>query len=538
MDNQFYQPGAGQPGAGYPPVGYPGTPVPPQPANPYEALTPGPQPDPAAAPQGDPYATGAQPMQGNPYETPQQGVPYGGVQHPYADPGAMQQPYSDDGYEHKFTQQGQPAEQPEAPQPGAAPAPKRGQAFAGAEAPQVPGAKKRMSPSDIALIVVALLAVIGFAGWYLYATYAPEVARTGFVATGSLSAIHTGNVVIVRNEIPYDAEGVNAIIYETEEGGRVDRNSVICYVYSTGYSASAMRQLQEYRDAIRDYQEELIESSPIYDVRSDRYNTEVLTLAKEIRSIMNGDDGSLTNIEEQLNAVVTERQLYFDQKYAPDQRFSRMKDDERSQTQRINSWMLPQKGTTDALVSFYSDGYEYVINGSNYMNFEPSAVRAMANGIKPGGATPSKGRTTIYRLVKDNEWYALFLSNDTEWNPVAGETYELQLERFGNVPVTATVVSFTKAGGELLVRLRIVGSVPQVMYLRTCDAVLAESMTTLMVNERAIHVQDEMTGVVVIEDKTESFIPVNVIHTVDGYAYFQTIQQGLLFEGMEVRLFD
>ncbi len=59
-----------------------------------------------------------------------------------------------------------------------------------------------------------------------------------------------------------------------------------------------------------------------------------------------------------------------------------------------------------------------------------------------------------------------------------------------------------------------------------------------MVNERAIYVQDDMTGVVVVEGSTESFIPINVIHVVDGYAYFQTIQQGLLFEGTTVRLFD
>ena len=139
--------------------------------------------------------------------------------------------------------------------------------------------------------------------------------------------------------------------------------------------------------------------------------------------------------------------------------------------------------------------------------------------------------------MKDGEWYALFLSRDTEWNPVTGETYELQLERFGETPVTAEVVSFTKSGGELLVRLRIRGSVQQVMYIRSCEAVLGESMSTLMVHERAIYTQDGMTGVVLVEGNTESFIPVNVLHTKDGYAYFQAIQQGLLYEGLTIRLF-
>ena len=73
--------------------------------------------------------------------------------------------------------------------------------------------------------------------------------------------------------------------------------------------------------------------------------------------------------------------------------------------------------------------------------------------------------------------------------------------------------------------------------MRTCGALLGENISTLCVPERAIYVQDGMTGVVVVDNHTESFIPVNVIHYEGGNAYFQAIQQGLLFEGMTVLLF-
>ena len=66
---------------------------------------------------------------------------------------------------------------------------------------------------------------------------------------------------------------------------------------------------------------------------------------------------------------------------------------------------------------------------------------------------------------------------------------------------------------------------------------LGENVATLCVPERAIHTQDGMTGVVVVDGATESFIPVEVIHTDGGNAYFKAIQQGLLFEGMTVQLF-
>ena len=467
-------------------------------------------------------------------------TPYGGVSQPYADPGARQAPYSDGTYQHLFQQGNDQAapQQQTAPQQTAPVKPAKGRRgpFAGGDA-NVAG-RRRLGPSDIALIVVAMLAIVGFAGWYLYATYVPEAAGVTRVGTGSLSAIHNGSVLVVRNEIPYDAASVNSITYQAVEGSKVVRNDVICSIYSTGYSASAVRQLQQFRDDIRDYQKGLIEGNTVYDAKMERHNEGILTLANEVRSVISGDSGSMTNIESQLTQAVAERQSYIDQKYSADQRFSTFKDNERSQNQRINSWTLAYKATTDALVSFYSDGFEYAINGGNYTTFDPTQVRKMINGQKPENAAPGKGKTTIYRMVKDNEWYALFLSDDTEWNPVNGETYELQLERFGDTPVRATVITFEKADGELLVRLRIIGSVEQIMYLRSCDAVLSESMTTLMVSERAIHTVKETTGVYRVSGSTEEFIPVNVLYTVDGYAYFQTVQQASLYDGDEVRLRD
>lgn len=465
------------------------------------------------APQGNQNPYAANDAYQQPYADP------GVYQQPYADPGAYQPPYSDDGYQHLFNQ-----EMPPQPPSGFPPQ-------------QLKPEKRRLTRSDIALIVVALVAVLGFAVWYLYSTYAPEVAKYGVIASGSLSANHAGNCLIVRNEVPYDAEGVTSISYQAKEGSRVVRNDSVCKVYSSGYNTSAVTQLQQYREEIRDYQEKLIEESTTYDGKLIRLNTEVMSLVTQVRELIAGGQGSLTNLEEQLTAKVEERQQYLDQKYASDQHFSRMQDDERTQTQRIDPWTKPYTATTEGLVSFYSDGYEYSVNANTYAGFEPGEVRAMIGGKKPEQTTLQKSKTTIYRLVKDDGWYVLFLSNDTDWNPVNGERYELRLERFENTTVTAEVVSFTRSGGELLVRLRVTDSVEPVMYMRTCEAVLGESMSTLMVNERAIYVQDGMTGVVVVEDSTESFIPVNVIHYKDGYAYFQAIQQGLLFEEMTVRLF-
>ena len=160
----------------------------------------------------------------------------------------------------------------------------------------------------------------------------------------------------------------------------------------------------------------------------------------------------------------------------------------------------------------------------------------MYNGQRPQKSTIQKGKTTIYRTVKDGTWHVLFLVKDTTWNPVEGQTYELQMERFENTTVNATVESFTRSGGELLVRLAVNSSVQPVLYMRTCQAVLGDYMSQLCVPSRALIRQDDTDGVVVIDGANKSFIPVNIIFRNGDDVYISAIQQGLLFEGQTVML--
>ncbi len=393
--------------------------------------------------------------------------------------------------------------------------------------------KKKLSFFQILLLASAF----GFCGWYLYTALVPAAATSAVITAGTLSARYEGDCLIVRDETPYDAEGVTSVDYKAEEGGVVQRGYEICQVYSSGFSNREMTALQDYRDQIRDYQMQLIKAETTYDARKDRVESDVLARAKEVRELINGARGSLGNQEKLLDAAIDARQQYLKQKYSSDQRLSRLYDDELSQMQRIDSWTKPYAATAEAIVSFYSDGYEYGLNATNYASFTPAEVRAMYNGQKPEKSTIQKGKTTIYRTVKDGAWNVLFLVKDTTWNPVEGQTYELQMERFENTTVNATVESFTRSGGELLVRLSVRDSVQPVLYMRTCQAVLGDYMSQLCVPSRALIRQDDTDGVVVVDGANQSFIPVNIIFRNGEDVYISAIQQGLLFEGQTVLLF-
>ena len=393
--------------------------------------------------------------------------------------------------------------------------------------------KHRLNVLEILLIVVAL----GFLAWYLVQTLVPQAAPYATISAGTLGARFSGECLIVRNEVPYDAEGVSSVEYVAEEGSTMQRNLTICNVYSSGYSTREMAALQTYRDQIRDYQLQLLGQETTYDARMARAESDVLERAQEVRNLIAGARGSLSNQEKLLDAAIDARQQYFREKYATDQRLSRLLDDESAQLQRIDSWTKTYTTTTECVISFYSDGYEHGLTMMNDDTFSPQQVRRMYNGELPEGNARSKGRTTIYRTVQDGAWDVLFLAKDLDWNPVVGQTYELQLERFENTVVSATVEDFTRTGGELLVRLSVYGSVKPVLYVRTCQAELGDYVSTLMVPARALFSQDGSQGVVVVNGSTQAYVPVNVVLRHGDYAFISPVQQGILFEGQTVRLF-
>lgn len=392
---------------------------------------------------------------------------------------------------------------------------------------------KRLSVLQIMLIVL----VLGFVAWYLITTLTPKPEPYGTITAGVIGARYSGDCLIVRDESPYDAEGVTSIDYIAREGVTVYRGTSVCNVYSSGFSTREMNTLQDYRNQIKEYQIKLLSSEITTDTRLEKLASDVLTQAREVRQLIFGARGNMENQESTLAAAISNRQAYLKEKYSEDQRMTRLYDDEQSQLQRISSWTKQYAAMSEGVVSFYSDGYEYGLTVANYESFSPAQVRAMVNGKKPENGVLQKGKTTIYRTVRDGEWYVLMLIRDSNWNPVEGAEYELRLENFKDTMVRATVTSFTRSGGELLVRLRVRSSVEPVLYIRTCAGVLGDSVSSLMVPSRALYYQDNMPGIVLSENGYEWFIPVNVLDRQGDYIFISAIQQGVLSEGMTVRLF-
>jgi len=398
-----------------------------------------------------------------------------------------------------------------------------------------PAVRQRVSPAQVILVI----AVLAFAGWYVYENMFAGSSQYAVIETGTLGPSYNGDALIVRDEVPYDAEGVTSVDYIAQEGAMLRTGEKICDVYSSGYNQKEMSTLQDYRDQIKQKQQGLLNSETAYDQKMMRLETEVLERAKEVRLLVQGAKGNMVNQESILDTAITARQNYLRQKYADDQSLTRLYDDESAQQLRIESWTKQYAASVEGVVSFYSDGYEYGLTSSTYMDFDPSQVRQMFGGKAPEKTTVQKGRTTIYRMVRPNNWNVLMLVRNDTWTPVQGNTYQLRLEGFDNTEVSAVLESYTQAGGELLLRLSVRSDVSPVLYMRTCQAEIGEKVNSMKVPNRAIYRHSNgMDGVVVVNaDGSQVFVAANVITTDGEYTYIDPIQQGLLYVGQTVRLF-
>ncbi len=395
--------------------------------------------------------------------------------------------------------------------------------------------QRRLSVPQIMLIVAAL----GFLTWYAVRTLVPRTEPYATISLDSIGEHYSGDCLIVRDEMVWPEDGVGSVDYIAQEGADVEMYEPICKVYSSSYTEKEKNALQDYRDDIKKYQLELLGKEITTDARMEKLASDVLTQAREVREIIHGARGNMTNQEAQLNEAIEARQSYLRDKYRDNDRMSRLYSEEDQQQRKILSWTRPRQAQKAGIVSFYSDGYESGLKMTNYETYTHAEVREMINGTKPAASKDQRGKTTVYRIVQDGSWGVLMMIKDSKWNPVEGSVYELKLENFKSTTVYAKVVSYTRMGGELLVRLLIEdASVRPVLYMRTCTGELGDSATSLTVPEKAIHTQNGQQGVVRVEGESKWFVQVTILKQQDGMCYIVPVQSGTLEEGQTIKLFN
>lgn len=386
------------------------------------------------------------------------------------------------------------------------------------------------------LSLAVLVIVLGAMG--LSQLLDPRQSKTALVTLSGQDSTYSGNALVVRDETVYSQSGVSTVRYMAEEGVRVNRGTPICTVYTTGFSKRETEKLQNYRKLVKEHEISLLEAETAPDTKLQQLDTAVLERAAETQALIRGAHGNLLTQEELLKEAVSERQTYIKQKYPDDTKLTRLLDNESNQLQRIDTWTKQYVSADDGIVSFYTDGFEKALNTDNYLTYTPQQVQSMLKGEIPGNDKKAKDSSDIYRLVRQHSWSALMLADNTDWTPVVGDTYQMLVESFEGTTASAVVEGVTKAGGQLLVRLKVESNVQPMLYTRSCRMQLSKSTITYSVPSKAIIEQGGMIGVVAMFAEGDYLIPVNVISQDATQAHIIPVNAGYLYEGMTVRLFN
>ena len=486
--------------------------------------------------QNQPYQD--QPYQDQPYQDqPYQDQPY--QNQPYQNQPYQNQPYQNQPYQNQPYQDQPYQDQPSQDQPSQDETDQEEQSYQQAKqgyklpSTGVKGTKKAPKLSFIVLLVM-LVAVVGSIVFYLF-FYSGE--STAQIRTGILHNRFKGDAVVVRDEVVFSQVDVKGIEYFAKEGEAVQRGTNICTLFSSLYNVKDLTNLEGYREKIQGRQKQLIDKSQ-NDPKIVELQTAIYNRALETRDMIHGEKGNMLNQEIVLQDAMQQRKTYMKQKFSDDQMLIRLYDDEHMQLQEIQGFSKQRAAASNGIVSFYSDGFEAFINIDNYSKYTPEQVRQIYNGKVPDGVKTAKEGETVYRLIKEEDWVVLMLCEDPTWTPTKGREYNLNIHGYDNTVVSAVVENFTKTNGEMLIRLRIKDvDVRSIMYVRSCQVQLTESVNSYIVPTRSIYQKDGRDGVVfVAENDAEYWTPVDVISRSGDDAYIIPEHLEHLSEGMQVIL--
>jgi hypothetical protein len=382
---------------------------------------------------------------------------------------------------------------------------------------------------------VLLLIAAGILCYGLYTVVDSLVMRTAVIDSGSAVSQYMAEAVIVRSETLIDAESVTSITYYADEGEMVYKGNRIAAVY-TGGSTQDINKLLNIRAQIKTQHKNII-GSAYNDLELARIDSQVLDYTRKVEMMVHGAKGNLLNLERQLGNELAKRQAHLKTRNASDQNLQNLYRDETTLQKKIDSGTNVYLADSDCIISFYTDGYESVLDVVDFDNIPASQVRSIIAGEAPALTAMQRGRTSIFRQVRPSGWYLLLISNDPAWNPIEGNMYKVQLEGFDDLVIDGVVTSAARSGTELLVRMSVAGDVRAVLNARTAKAQVGEGQIAgLKVPLNALHNQGGEVGVVLV-DNGGIFVPIEIVAMDNDYYIIQPLAVGALREGQKIRLF-
>ncbi len=247
------------------------------------------------------------------------------------------------------------------------------------------------------------------------------------------------DMLIVRDEVVYEAKNYGKTKYIAVEGQPVNVGDPIIEVYKWGYNDETLSKLLELQKKIMTYQTEVIRAGVIDDTLTD-INGRINAKAEEIQqAVFGGHSSVLLSLERDMEALLAERMAHLREVTAPDNQLRDYYTQESELLELFASWRSQLAANESGIVSFYFDGCEAVMNKQNIGSFTRDVLEEVLDGKTVETPEKEQGSAPLYRIVNGNEWYVVLLSDKKIPEMHVGNTFSIIFEDYLDNKYTGVV---------------------------------------------------------------------------------------------------
>ncbi len=327
------------------------------------------------------------------------------------------------------------------------------------------------------------------------------------------------DVLVVRDEVVYEAKNYGKTEFIAVEGERVQVGDPIVEVYEWGYNDTTYSELLDLQKTILDYEADVIRAG-IIDEQLNDINLRIADKAKVIQEAVSGDDQDLLLLERQMKELLDERSTYL-RNVMPDDQLTEYLKQETALLELIAGWRQSVVANEPGLVSFYFDGNEALMNKGNIGSFSRNGLEEVIDGKIIETSSDDQAFVPLYRVVKEDEWYVILLSEVDIPEMYIGNGFSFIFDDYLDEQQTGVVFEKTilENNDGFVYTILIRGEIGALLGERRVSAKLYNVQEGMRVLRSCIRSTDEILYVETVEGQ---IVPVYLIADDGEYVFIQT----------------
>ncbi|MFA5675731.1 MAG: HlyD family efflux transporter periplasmic adaptor subunit [Christensenellales bacterium] len=237
-------------------------------------------------------------------------------------------------------------------------------------------------------------------------------------------------MLIVRDEVVYLSKNYGKTKFIAEEAQSVVAGDAIAEVYEWGYNDDSLSKLVELQKSILKHQIEERRKG-IIDEKLNEINGRIDSNARDIQQAVHKQNNFvMLGLERQMEALLSERMQYLKGVTVPDDHLRDLYEQEEELQNMFSKWRKLLVAEDGGAVSFYFDGCERLMSKENIGKFTRVAIEEVMAGKTVQISQDNQAYAPLYRLVNENEWYVVLLSDKRIPEMYKGNTFSIVFDEY------------------------------------------------------------------------------------------------------------